>query len=252
MGLKSVMLLFAVALSVNAEPVSKFVNAKNAGENFEMTGASVMSSDLIPIEKLKNYKISGSFKNTLGVPVTLLFGVASFDSNKKAISTVSVSAVSGTDTVLAEDCAPEDKIIKVKDASAWKTSGDSTVVFETDPELKDIPNHNFAMAHIESIIKNGDIWEIKLKGSCGQDYQAGTAVRQHYDGNTFVYVVISEIGANSEWTKIEGTIKKQKSKKITPPNNVEYLRFGTAFVKIFIEGSPSNKLLFKDIDLTLE
>lgn len=251
MRTKLAMLVFTIALGVNAEPVFKFINAKNAGENFEMTGASVMSSDLIPVEQLKNYRISGSFKNPLGVPVKLLFGVASFDSNKKEISTVSVSAVGGTDTVLAGDCAPEDKIIKVKDASAWKTSGDSTVVFETDPELKDIPNHNFAKAHIESINKKGDIWEIKLKGSCGQDYQGGTAVRQHYDGNTYVYVVISEMAANSEWTKFEGTVKKQTSKKIAPPSNVEYLRFGTAFVKIYIGGSPSNKLLFKDIDFTL-
>jgi len=245
------MLLFAVALNVNAEPVSKFVNAKNSGEYFEMQGSAVLSSELIAIEQRGNYQISGSFKNPQGVPVTLLFGVASFDANKKEISVISVSAIKGTDTALAENCSPEDKIIKVKDASAWRTTGDSTVVFESDPELKDLPNHNYAKSHIESISRKGDIWEIKLKGPCGQDYQAGAAVRQHYDGNTYVYIVMSKLKPNSEWTKFEGTIK-QSSKNITTPSNIEYLRLGTAFVKIFIAGAPSNKLLFKDIDFTLK
>jgi len=164
---------------------------------------------------------------------------------------ISVSAIKGTDTVLAEDCTPEDKIIKVKDASAWKTDGISNVAFETDPEFKDLPNYNYTISNIESISRQGNIWEIKLKEACGRDYLAGTAIRQHYNGNTFVYPVISKLAPNSEWIKLEGTIK-QSSKKITPPYNIEYLRQGSAFVKITITAAPSNKLLFKDIDFTLK
>ena len=57
MHFKLIMLLSAVALNVNAEPVSKFVNAKNSGEYFEMQGATVLTSELIPVEQLKNYPI---------------------------------------------------------------------------------------------------------------------------------------------------------------------------------------------------
>lgn len=249
MHFKLIMLLSAVALNVNAEPVSKFINAKNSGEYFEMQGATVISSELIPIEQLKKYQLKGSFKNPTGTPVTLLFGVVSFDANKKEINVISVSAIKGTDTVLAENCSPEDKIIKVNDASAWKNNGASTVVFETDRELKDLPNYNCAISSIEAITRKGEIWEIRLKEACGRDYQAGVSVRQHYNGNTFVYTVISKLEPNSGWTNFEGTIKPS-SKEIMSPSNIEYLRRGSAFVKIVIIGAPSNKLWFKNIDFT--
>lgn len=251
MRFKLTILLLASALNMAAEPVTKFDNAKNAGECFEMQGATVFSSELIPVAQAKRYKLSGSFKNPLDVPVTLLFGITSFDVDKREIKVLSVSAVKGTDTVLAENCSPEDKIIKVKDASAWKTDCISSVVFETDPELKDLPNHNYTLSAIESINKKGDIWEIKLKSSCGRDYTEGTPVRQHSSGNTYVYTVISKMEPNGEWTKFEGIVNPS-SKDSSSPFNVKNLRIGSAFIKITITCIPvqSCRLLFKDIDFS--
>lgn len=250
MRLYLISLFLIVVLTVNAEPIMKFSPIKSSGDSFEMQGTNALSNDFIPIDKTKKYQISGSFKNPLGEDVTLLFGVVPFDKNKKMIDVISVSAIEGTDTVLAEDCSPEDKIIRVKNASAWKvgdTSGTTYIVFETNPEFRDLPNNNYSLSDIESITQKGDIWEIKLKEACGRDYQEGTSVRQHYAGNTFLYTVIEKIIPNSEWKTVAGIINPSIS-RITPPFNTERLRHGTAFIKIAILGVPSNKLIFKDIE----
>lgn len=250
MRLYLISLFLIVVLTVNAEPIMKFSPVKSSGDSFEMQGTDVLSNDFIPIEKMKKYQISGSFKNPLGEDVTLLLGVVPFDKNKKAIHVISVSAIKGTDTVLAEDCSPEDKVIKVKNASAWEvgaTSGTTHIVFETNPEFRDLPNNNYSLSNIESITQKGDIWEIKLKEACGRDYQEGTSVRQHYAGNTYLYPVMEKITSNSEWKAVTGIINPSVN-RITKPFNANILRHGTAFIKIIIIGQPSNKLIFKDIE----
>ena len=184
------------------------------------------------------------------MPLTLLLGIVSFDKNKKEITVISASPAKGTDTMLTENCTPEDNIIKVKDASTWKTTGSTYIAFETDPDLKDLPNYNYTFSEIESITQKNGYWEIKLKNLCGKDFQEGTKVRQHLNGNTYVYVVNTQILPGRDWQSAEGIINGVSDSSFTP-FNIKNLRPGTAFVKIAIIGTPSNKFLFKNINFSL-
>lgn len=223
----------------------------HSGKNFfAMTEqTSVMSKELIPIDNQKSYNLSGWFKSAGTSPVkTMLFGFVPYDENKKQILSQEINIVQGTETELTEECSAENMIVKIKDGSKWVIDDGATqrlIAFNTDSsgEYKDLPNRETSLSGIESVTKKDDYWELKLKKPCGKNFPAGTKIREHSNGNTYIYPLItSNVGL--EW-KEYSTVINLKAK--FGASTTQWWP-GTKFVNILV--LPLNgKVFFDDIKL---
>ncbi len=236
----------AAAVTVQAQAVTKFDHTEAKEDRTAMIGATAYSTDFIAVDPAKSYRVKGTFNNPGEVEVNLLFGVATYGKDQKMIDVLAVSPVKGTETVLTADVSPEDDTILVKDASAWQAKGISKVVFGAKPDMSDLPNFQLSISGIKGIEKQGDAWAIKFEGAVGRDYAKGTAVRQHFDGNTFIYSVNKQLPPNSGWQTFEGILQPVSADDFSP-FNAKYMRRGTALVKIIATSIPGNKVEFKDI-----
>ncbi len=218
--------------------------AAQGAKAFQMEQAMCSSQELIPVDVKKNYEISGWFKNISSAPARLLLGVIPFDKNQTQILPEEINTVPQTETTLAAECNAEASVIKVKDASKWKSGKFLFIAFGASDDYADLPNRNLSMAGIAKIEKRDDYWEIYLEKLCGRNFPAGTSVREHRAGNTCVFPVIETIKPASEWTLFSKRINYMVGK-----GNASYTENwwnGTAFIKIVIICNES-KLLFDDI-----
>lgn len=220
--------------------------AKQGAKSFQMTNAICSSQELIHIDATKNYSLSGWFKNSSSAPAKLLLGVIPYDKDRKQILSEEINIVPQTETALAAECSAEDTIIKVKDASKWKAGKGSSIAFNVSKDYSDLPNRNLSMSGIAKIEKKDDYWEIHLEKLCGKDFTAGTGIREHIAGNTYIFPVIETIPPDSDWSKFSKRINF-----IIDKGSACYTANwwgGTAFIKIIIICNES-KLLFDDIKL---
>lgn len=258
---------FTLSTMADGENLLKNGNAENGIENWNnvqvisenphsgknaflvVEQAAVISKDLIPVNNLRTYKLSGYFKSSTQTPAKkLLLGFVPYDENKKPILCQEVNAVQGTDTELVQECMAEDMSIKVKDAGKWIVDDGAAqrmIAFNTDDsgEYKDLPNRNISLFGVEALTKLDNCWEVKLKKPCGRNFPAGTKVREHSAGNTYIYPLIaSEIGP--EWKEYSAKIyTKAKAAAAT----TQWWP-GTKYVNVLI--LPLNgKVIFDDITL---
>lgn len=218
--------------------------AKQGAKSFQITNALCSSQELIPVDVKKNYEISGWFKNISSASARLLLGVIPFDKNQTQILPEEINTVPQTETTLVAECNAEDCVVKVKDASKWKTGKGSVVAFGISNDYFDLPNRNLSMLGIAKIEKKDDYWEIHLEKLCGKNFPAGTGVREHIAGNSYIFPVIETIKPNSGWMQFNKRINFMPGK-----GNASYTSnwwCGTAFIKIIIICNES-KLLFDDI-----
>ena len=218
--------------------------AQQGVKAFKMAKNTASSQELMPVNNQKHYIISGWFKNNSSIPSRLLLGVIPFDKDRQQILPEEINAVAKTDTVLIAECNAEDNFIKVKDAAKWQVGKQFFIAFDTKNDYSDLPNRKLSLAGITKIEKMADGWKVQLKNFCARNFPAGTNVRLHQAGNTYLYPVIKTIKAKSKWTNFEQRINFMVGK-----GNICYTRnwwAGTAFVKIVIICNES-KLLFDDI-----
>jgi hypothetical protein len=210
----------------------------------------VFSKAIVSIDPAKTYQVSGFFKAVPGSKEGRFYlGVQPFTSDNVWIPPCQVNPVAGTDTELTEPCKPEDKVIKIKSGSGWEQGPFYFIAFNTDNSgsYTDLPNSTLSKIGFIKVENKGAVTEVTLKSPCGQEFPAGTKVRVHRDGSTFMYAAsANNILAPAEWTELKGVIKGEN------PSGVKtgVWHKGTRNAKIIILGvSPDLELLFKDVKL---
>jgi len=207
----------------------------HSGKNcFEMLGNWVTNSQIIAIDPLKSYKLSGWVKNTDTKKRTVYLSLMPLDANKERIKCENVNSIANTETELAEACRAEDTVIKIKDANNWKFSENKLdlIAFNILNDYKDLPNFNISGgAVIKAEIKN-TIWELTLDKACGKTYPAGTKVRQHQYASGFIYPVYQHEFNSADWKELTGEIKGMS--KFGAGGNQFWA--GTKYVQVIIGG----------------
>ena len=207
------------------------------------------SKKLFPVEEGKSYKISGKFRKISGSSVEsrLYFGFIPYDANGRLILSAAVNPIAGTETELAAAVNSGDRILKVKNASKWKKG--KLVVFNAKPDFSDLPNRSFTSA-VQTIAAKDGVWEVELQKPLHIGYPAGTPIRQHSHGFTYIYAAASNSLIPAEWQEISGTVSGISAKGL--PKNQWWK--GTAKVAIILfspVGKPA-EFEFKDVQLTVE
>jgi len=179
-------------------------------------------TDLIGIDPAKAYDLSGFFKSDLsaiarpgseakkatakGDELTTLeiFGVLMYDAQKRLIQRVNVFSVAGTRTELVEACKPKDKVLKVRNSSAWKTGPLFVAAFGRE---ENVLNFDVTPRGIEKVRRVGDHWEIVMQEPCGLAFPAGTLVVENCAGDNGIFLPrAGNVKIPGEWTEIKGRI----------------------------------------------
>jgi len=198
----------------------------------------LFSKEQIKVDPAKKYRISGEFCLNGGKPVTLYLGFVPYDKNKDQIRPNAVFGSNSTLTTVAENAKKGDKVIKVKDASKWNTkSQHSYIAFKAAKDYSDMPNRNSVPTAAPNARQVGSVWEIALKTPLKADIAAGTAVRQQFDGATYIYAAGSfkTVGV---WTSRSGIISG------IAVNGIPANKFwkGTDTVRVLILATGGDKL----------
>ena len=212
---------------------------------FKTLSSSIASSELIPVDTTKTYKISGCFKSADDKKTNLYLGLMPLDADKKHIQCFFVNASAGSESELAEPCKAEDSVLKVKDASKWTVKDKyNRVAFETDNSgaYKDLPNSKISSS-IVKVEQKGTAWEVTLEKPCGKAYPANCPVRIQRDGATFMYPVVNLNFQSPEWKEFSGQVKGLAK------SGTSGLQFwpGTKYVKVIILALNGGMFYFDDV-----
>lgn len=170
----------------------------------------IYSRDFITIDPAKKYRLSGQFRCAPGTKSNrFYFGFQPFDASRKTILPAMVGVVSGTDSELAAPCNPADKTLKVVDASMWQTGGKYCVAFNIDPAGTDLPNRTLSVTGVKALKAAGSAYEVVLDKPCGVSAAAGTKIRLHQTGNTYIYPAAEYKETPAEWQECSGIIKPE-------------------------------------------
>lgn len=170
------------------------------------------SRDFITIDPGKKYRLSGQFRIAPGTKGDrFFFGFQPFDASQKPILPEMVGMVSGTETELAAPCRPEDKTLKVVDASMWLTGNKYCIAFNIDPAGTDLPSSTLSATGIKALKPAGSSYEVVLDKPCGISAAAGTKIRLHQTGNTFIYSAAEYAEVPAEWKEFAGVINPESA-----------------------------------------
>ena len=173
-------------------------------------GGTAQSKGLIPVDPSSGYTVSGYFMSPEGKAWVHL-GVDCFDAQKRLITSERITPVPQTETELVEEAKIGDKVVKIKNGSAWEFDADLTpkygvVAFNVDDSgaYSDLPNPNLSQRGITAIRQTGGQWEVELAKPLKEGYSAGTKVRQQKAAGASLWLAVN--GAGKNWVKISGNI----------------------------------------------
>ncbi|MCF6176783.1 MAG: hypothetical protein L3J71_13575 [Victivallaceae bacterium] len=168
----------------------------------------------IKIDPAKKYRVSAKVKQLGDKPAYLYIGFIPYDAQGRVIDPKhGFNNIKGSMTSLSSNAAKGAKSITVKDASKWQKGSHFYVAFNVKEDLSDIPNFNLSEM-IEKIEKNGDLYTISFKKPLPKVYPAGTAVRQHRSGGSYIYTKNGD--APKDWAVWKGfTVQGKILRKAT-------------------------------------
>jgi hypothetical protein len=184
-------------------------------------------SDPIPVTNADRWVLCGEFQ-FVGPPGIIHFvGLdcyAARDANPATrIFPPHYFVVPDTEAELAEACSVGDQVLKVRKADAWPSkltpAGPLAKLENIAFGVNELPNFNISSPIRECRVRNG-IGEVVLTQAISRAWPAGTAMRLHRDGATYLYGYASTLP--SKWTEVKMT------------NQTHPLRPGTNSVKVFI------------------
>ena len=199
---------------------------------------TMISKEIIPIDTQSTYKMTVKLS---GANYSALFcGLIPVDKNGNIIYTRNSSVVRGSDSVLLQDVSAGSDTIMVKKAPNWKLHRYANVAFNTKPDLSDLPN--FDVAAVKSVTGKADGVEVKFSKPLEKSYAAGTGVRMHTDGATYIYLIRfpKDISQGVELSDNIG------------PRTRDRFRAGTVGVKVYLfmsapRSSKDAKLVVEEI-----
>jgi hypothetical protein len=151
----------------------------------------------IEIDPDKKYLVSVKLKQIDDKPSYTWIGFVPYDAKGRIIGLHHGQRnTKGSFTTLTENAAKGAKTITLKDASKWKKGKHFYVAFDAKEDMSDVPN--FDIARIGKIENN----TITLTKPLKKAYPAGTMVRQHCAGGTYVYTKYGK--APEKWTLWKG------------------------------------------------
>lgn len=223
---------------------SEIWEKKSMGEtpNIVKAGfAIVYGNQFIPVKEGAKYTVSGEFKlpEDLKNTVTLYFGFMPFTAEGKPISFGSIFVQSNVLGTLAEEIKQGDKKAVVKDTKGWKILPHSQLAFNAKTDKADLPNFDLSPTILpkESTLKEDGTLELVFNTPAKKAYPAGTPVRLHRAGNTYVYA--GSTNKKGEWVKFSKTFPS-------------FYKGCTQFkLGVNITGPKSN-IEFKNISVTAE
>jgi hypothetical protein len=137
----------------------------------------------IKVKAGKKYAISVKLKQLEGKNSYVFIGFIPYTKSGAVIKPQNgYNHTKGSFTVLTAATAKGDKSITVKDASKWKTGKYFVAAFNAKQDKSDMPNFDIISGCVK-IEKN----TITLKNVLKKAYSAGTKVRQHRYGPTYIY-----------------------------------------------------------------
>jgi hypothetical protein len=208
---------------------------------------NVFSSELIPVSPEKTYQLSVMLKSaSTAQSEQVHVGLIPFDADGNEIIAQSVNHLPDTETELTEDVNAEDDVVKVKKADHWQAGPVLYVAFDIDGSGKfsDLPNNKLSGIGIKAVTDKGSYWEIQLEGKARQSYPAGTKVREHTAGSSYIYCSALYKTIPTEWTEFSGTVTG-----ISPGRSDIQFWPGTHSVKVVILPGvrPDERLLVDNI-----
>jgi len=163
------------------------------------------STKVLTVDPEKKYQISGEFCQKDGKQVNAYLGFIPFDGKNRQIGPAAVNINKNSLTEVAEAAKKGDQVVKVKDASKWNAKSPySFIVLGAKEDLSDLPNYDRIFNQPE-IKQNGDVWEITLRKPLAKDIAAGTPVRQHFAGSSFIYTA-GMLKPSAQWVTRKGVI----------------------------------------------
>ena len=168
-----------------------------------------VTSKPFPVDPAKKYKLSGKFRAAPGTTGEVFyFGFIPLDEKGRQIASEYVNVPKkGTDTELAAPARKGDTVVKVKDASTWNAATPwGFIAFNAKEDSSDLPNSDLLPIVEKKIEKKGDVWEVTLKKPAAKDYPAGTKVRQHRSGATYLYTAAGNKPVSADWKEFSGKV----------------------------------------------
>ncbi|MEN9626630.1 MAG: hypothetical protein RL557_958 [archaeon] len=221
--------------------------------SFLREGYEQIESDFIAIDPTTEYYQEGWFKSGSGNS-KFYYGFIPYDKDKKEIARQYVYYYSGSETELYADIVASDKIIKIKDGSKWQVFKYGVVAFNVDNSgnYADLPNFDLSNHDIIRVESKGDYWEVEFNTNVGKDAPAGTKIREHRFGGTYMYNSANGLSVPTSWTKYSATLTGECATG-TCDGQGKWWK-GTRYVKVLIianYGQNADYKLFFD-DLILE
>jgi len=207
----------------------------------------VNGKSIFAVDPAKKYTVSGEFRFLGTAPRSFSLGLALLTAKNQPIPPVTIHAVPGTETALAAPAAVGDKSVKVAAAEKWNSKTPvGAVVFDIRDGYADFPNYAYVGMKKDSIKKEGDVWEIGLGEPLKKAYPAGTRVRQHLFGGTFLYTTSKYRNFSSDWQKFSGTVTGMTEN--TRSDRKFWPRTAKARVIILTSGGKDDSVLeFRDL-----
>lgn len=227
------------AMAKNAEGWKEMVcvvpgAGRNGGDVLEIDvlRVRIMSSNLIPVDINKSYKLEGWFRSVISEkPASAYFGLIMYDKDKRPIYLSNVLCFPALTAVLLEDVSAGQDTLVVSNTDGWESVKSGAIAFGAKQDLSDLPNFT-TDAQYESFEKESDQKGVivKLKKPLSASYPAGTNLRVHSPWSAPLYRVADE-WIPFTWKKYETTLNGEALAEA--PNN-KFWR-GTRYVQIFFE-----------------
>ena len=250
--------LSAAALALPATELFKaaetkdFYNTKllsRSGEAFTLKKGYVFSVKGIELDPAKKYVISADVRVTPGAGKTNYVFLSLIPSTVKGrrFAAEHVYVAPGSDTVLAGAAKAGDDTLTVRDASGWNNKHPyAYVAFNTKDDYSDLPNFSIERTVKGSVEKEGNVWSVSLINPLKKDYPAGTKIRQHLGGGTYIHAVIRR--PSEKWQTVKGVISGARLKAGRSDRQL-WPGTGKVRVAVTVSGDEDCSVDFRDLKL---
>ncbi len=197
----------------------------------DLSYVPMLSREFIPVKKDKKYTISGEFR-MMGQKVPMLyFGVIPYTEDGREIPFAAIQPAGPQIAVLTGEAAAGSRSVTLKNAADWKFKATCRLAFHASPDKSDLPNLDLSPAiQVSEIIFHPDhTVEVAFKSPLKKSYPAGTPVRMHLSGNSYIYAGYGN--KKGEWMKFSRTYKSfyRGCAKIRPAISVMSAKYPVEF-----------------------
>jgi hypothetical protein len=176
-------------------------------------GSTTLFLKKIKVTPGKKYRLSVRFKKYMGNKAYAYTGIIPYTQNGRIIYAQNGEyKTKGSFTELTKSAKKGDKVVFLKNSSAWKTGKYYVAAFNAQKDYSDIPNFDI----VSGCMKNENN-KITLRRSLKKNYPAGTKVRQHRYGTTYIYLKYGKVpNIWQEWSGIAYQPMLRKAAFIRP------------------------------------